>query len=59
MTGKGKIVRTWPRVSGIGLMGEVVKSQSGGYKAGYKVILTGCRVEEKYWSGYLKSIEKI
>ena len=52
VTGKGKIVRTWPMVPGIDLAGSVLESDSPGYAVGDKVVLTGWSVGEKYWGGY-------
>jgi len=52
VTGKGKIVRTWPMVPGIDLAGKVLESDSEDYAAGDKVVLTGWSVGEKYWGGY-------
>ena len=52
ITGKGKIVRTWPMVPGIDLAGSVLKSDSPQYVAGDQVVLTGWSVGEKYWGGY-------
>jgi len=52
VTGKGKIVRTWPMVPGIDLAGSVLESDSADYTAGDKVVLTGWSVGEKYWGGY-------
>lgn len=52
VTGKGKIVRTWPMVPGIDLAGSVLESDSPDYAAGDKVVLTGWSVGEKYWGGY-------
>ena len=52
ITGKGKIVRTWPMVPGIDLAGSVLESASPAYAAGDKVVLTGWSVGEKYWGGY-------
>jgi acrylyl-CoA reductase (NADPH) len=52
ITGKGKIVRTWPMVPGIDLAGSVIESESPAYAAGDKVVLTGWSVGEKYWGGY-------
>jgi acrylyl-CoA reductase (NADPH) len=52
ITGKGKIVRTWPMVPGIDLAGSVLESDSADYAAGDKVVLTGWSVGEKYWGGY-------
>lgn len=52
VTGKGKIVRTWPMVPGIDLAGSVLESSSSSYAAGDRVVLTGWSVGEKYWGGY-------
>ncbi len=52
ITGKGKIVRTWPLVPGIDLAGTVMESTSPDYTAGDQVVLTGWSVGEKYWGGY-------
>jgi len=52
ITGKGKIVRTWPMVPGIDLAGTVMESASTDYSAGDQVVLTGWSVGEKYWGGY-------
>lgn len=52
ITGKGKIVRTWPMVPGIDLAGSVLESDSPDYAAGDQVVLTGWSVGEKYWGGY-------
>ena len=52
VTGKGKIVRTWPLVPGIDLAGTVLESESSDYAVGDKVVLTGWSVGERYWGGY-------
>ncbi len=52
ITGKGKIVRSWPMVPGIDLAGTVRESQSDAFKPGDEVVLTGWGVGEKYWGGY-------
>lgn len=52
VTGKGKIVRTWPLVPGIDFAGEVVETRSAHLRPGQKVVLTGWSVGEKYWGGY-------
>ena len=52
VTGKGKIVRSWPLVPGIDLAGRVLASSATDYAAGDQVILTGWSVGEKYWGGY-------
>ncbi|SAK83228.1 quinone oxidoreductase [Caballeronia calidae] len=52
VTGKGKIVKTWPLVPGIDFSGEVVETSNPNLRAGQKVVLTGWSVGEKYWGGY-------
>lgn len=52
ITGKGKIVRSWPMVPGIDLAGRVLQSDSADYAPGDRVILTGWGVGEKYWGGF-------
>lgn len=52
ITGRGKIVRTWPLVPGIDFAGEIVESGNPDYRPGMKVVLTGWSVGEKYWGGY-------
>ena len=52
VTGKGKIVKTWPLVPGIDFSGEIVETSNPNLKAGQKVVLTGWSVGEKYWGGY-------
>lgn len=52
LTGKGKIVRTWPMVPGIDFAGTVMESRNPAYAPGTKVVLTGWSVGEKYWGGY-------
>lgn len=52
VTGKGKIVRTWPLVPGVDFAGTVVESANADFPAGMRVVLTGWSVGEKYWGGY-------
>jgi len=52
VTGKGRIVKTWPLVPGIDFSGEVVETSNPNLRAGQKVVLTGWSVGEKYWGGY-------
>lgn len=52
VTGKGKIVRSWPLVPGIDLAGEVLESTTSAFRPGDQVVLTGWGVGEKYWGGY-------
>ncbi|MGB0466306.1 MAG: MDR family oxidoreductase [Pontibacterium sp.] len=52
VTGTGKIIRNFPMVPGIDLVGTVVESAAAQYQAGDKVIMTGWSVGENYWGGY-------
>ncbi|NJN46660.1 MAG: oxidoreductase [Candidatus Competibacteraceae bacterium] len=52
VTGKGKIIRTFPLVPGIDLAGTVLESAAPDYAIGDKVVLTGWSVGERYWGGY-------
>ncbi|MBF0195084.1 MAG: oxidoreductase [Magnetococcales bacterium] len=52
ITGTGKIIRKFPFVPGIDLVGEVETSQTDHYKAGDKVLLTGWGVGERHWGGF-------
>ncbi|MBQ4800391.1 oxidoreductase [Pseudoalteromonas sp. MMG006] len=51
ITGKGPVVRTFPMVPGIDLVGSVTKSTSDEFKSGDHVILNGFGVGEKHWGG--------
>lgn len=52
MTGVGKIIRKFPFVPGIDLVGVVESSRSDRYKAGDPVLLTGWGVGERHWGGF-------
>lgn len=52
VTGTGKIIRNFPMVPGIDLVGTVVESASDDYNTGDKVVMTGWGVGENYWGGY-------
>lgn len=52
VTGKGKIVRTFPFVPGIDLAGTVIESEGTAFRPGERVVLTGWGVGERYWGGY-------
>jgi acrylyl-CoA reductase (NADPH) len=52
ITGKGKIIRSFPMVPGIDLAGKVLESTSTSYKAGDSVVVTGWGLGEKTWGGY-------
>ena len=52
ITGKGKVVRSFPMVPGIDLAGTVLSSASADYQPGDKVVLTGWGIGEKHWGGF-------
>lgn len=52
VTGKGKIIRSFPMVPGVDLVGTVVSSDAPDYRAGDVVVLTGWGVGERHWGGY-------
>lgn len=51
ITGKGPVVRSFPMVPGIDLVGTVTQSDSDKFKAGDQVLLNGFGVGEKHWGG--------
>ncbi|KAA1161505.1 acrylyl-CoA reductase (NADPH) [Pseudoalteromonas distincta] len=51
ITGKGSVVRSFPMVPGIDLVGTVTNSTSDEFKNGDNVILNGFGVGEKHWGG--------
>lgn len=52
LTGKNRVVRSYPMVPGIDLTGTVIASDSSDFAVGDTVISTGFQVGEKYWGGY-------
>ncbi|HEX5324434.1 MAG TPA: MDR family oxidoreductase [Capsulimonadaceae bacterium] len=52
VTGKGKVVRQFPMIPGIDLVGRVVESQSTRVTRGSTVLLTGWGIGEDRWGGY-------
>ncbi len=52
ITGKGKIVRSFPMIPGVDFAGTVLESQSPDFQPGAEVILTGWGVGERHWGGY-------
>ncbi len=52
LTGKGRIIRSFPMVPGVDLTGTVVSSESDRFSPGDGVILTGWAVGERFWGGY-------
>tara|TARA_R110002126_G_scaffold43475_9_gene124550 strand:+ start:2845 stop:3828 length:984 start_codon:yes stop_codon:yes gene_type:complete len=51
ITGKAPVVRSFPMVPGIDLVGEVLQSDSERFKVGDKVLLNGFGVGEGHWGG--------
>lgn len=51
ITGKGPVVRKFPMVPGIDLVGTVEESSSAEYKIGDTVVLNGWGVGEGHWGG--------
>lgn len=51
ITGKSPVVRTFPMVPGIDLVGEVLHSDSARFQSGDKVLLNGFGVGETHWGG--------
>ncbi|BFM50133.1 MDR family oxidoreductase [Marinomonas sp. THO17] len=51
ITGKGRIVRSYPMIPGIDLVGQVIDSASERFSTGDQVLLNGFGVGEKHWGG--------
>ena len=51
ITGRGKIVRQFPMVPGIDLVGVVEESRHAAYRRGDEVVLNGWGVGERHWGG--------
>lgn len=52
ITGKSPVIRHWPMVPGIDLVGTVMESTSSEFSAGDKVLLNGFGVGEVHWGGF-------
>jgi acrylyl-CoA reductase (NADPH) len=52
ITGKSPVIRHWPMVPGIDLVGTVLDSASSEFSEGDKVLLNGFGVGEAHWGGY-------
>lgn len=52
ITGKSPVVRHWPMVPGIDLVGQVEESQSNKFAIGDTVLLNGFGVGESHWGGF-------
>lgn len=51
ITGEGKIIRTYPFIPGIDVVGKVVESKDKRYQIGDEVIITGWGMGETHWGG--------
>ncbi|MEC9344419.1 MAG: MDR family oxidoreductase [Pseudomonadota bacterium] len=52
ITGKSPVVRHWPMVPGIDLVGTVTRSGSSAFGEGDRVLLNGWGVGETHWGAY-------
>ncbi len=52
VTGKGKIIRAFPMVPGVDLVGTVEESESPEFRPGQWVVAVGAGLGERYWGGY-------
>lgn len=52
VTGKGRILKGYPKVPGIDLAGTVESSADARYKPGDRVLVTGCNIGEALDGGY-------
>ncbi|HET8882858.1 MAG TPA: acryloyl-CoA reductase [Solimonas sp.] len=52
VTGKGRILKSYPKVPGIDLAGHVESSSDARYKPGDAVLVTGCNIGEVFDGGY-------
>jgi putative YhdH/YhfP family quinone oxidoreductase len=51
-TGAGKVVRTFPLIGGIDVVGEVAQSTDGRFQEGDQVVVTGFALSEEHDGGY-------
>ncbi|MEX6428964.1 MAG: MDR family oxidoreductase [Ferrimicrobium sp.] len=52
MRGLGRLVRSYPHIPGVDLVGEVIEDASMTFQPGEWIIATGYRIGELYWGGY-------
>ena len=52
VSGKGRIMKGFPKVAGIDMAGVVESSEDARYKAGDKVLVTGCNIGEIFDGGF-------
>ncbi|MBJ57364.1 MAG: hypothetical protein CMP24_03880 [Rickettsiales bacterium] len=56
ISGVPGIIRSYPMVPGIDLVGEVIKEKNTAFEIGDEVILNGYGVGEKYWGGFAEFV---
>ncbi|SER03428.1 NADPH2:quinone reductase [Solimonas aquatica] len=52
VTGKGRILKSYPKVPGIDFAGVVERSEDARYQPGDEVLVTGCNIGEVFDGGY-------
>src|SRR3546814_16139111 len=52
VTGKGRILKSYPKVPGIDFAGHVESSSDKRYRPGDAVLVTGCNIGEVFDGGY-------
>jgi len=52
VTGRGKVVASYPHVPGVDFAGKVLRSNSADFAPGDEVLLTGWGVGERHWGGF-------
>ncbi|WP_298208289.1 MDR family oxidoreductase [Ferrimicrobium sp.] len=52
MKGLGRLVRSYPHIPGVDLVGQVIADETDTYTPGDWIIATGFRIGELYWGGY-------
>ena len=52
LTGSGRVVRKFPMVGGIDLVGQVVRVEGGDFEVGQAVVVTGWGMGEEHSGGY-------
>ena len=56
MNGLGKVVKSYPHIPGVDLVGEVIESDSREWHPGDVAICTAFRVGEIHWGGYAEIV---
>lgn len=59
VSGKGKIFKSYPRIGGIDVAGEIVESKASDFdfEPGDKVLITGCNLGEAFDGGYAEYVK--